>query len=214
MAVTYDAASAVNGTVVTSLSVNHTASGTNRAYVLGVGFIDGADTTFSAVSCGGVAATAVTGGDTTFQYSNYRSKIWYGVAPATSSQPATATFSTTIDYTGLAVLTAAGVDQTTTYDGVAWNEGASPVGQSITSTSGDLTVTFTWDDRLAAGATSSQTRRVSNWASMDTGPGTGTATHTWTHAAGYIWVLGLNLKAASGGGGSPTHFFMSMGVGT
>lgn len=208
----YDNGIAIDGSSVTSLTTGAftISSSANRAYLLGCYFTDGADTTHSAISCGGV--TGVSELDTTFQYSAYRTRVWSGVAPASGSQTATVTFSTTLDFVSISAITATGIDQATPTSGAGFNEGASPVSQSVTSSSGDLTCSYCSDERFDGGQTTNRTKRTTGYGCWDTGPGTGTTIHTWTHAAGYEWVVGINLKAATASGSIP-HKLMTLGVG-
>lgn len=80
---------------------------------------------------------------------------------------------------------------------------------SVTSASGDLTVTMGFDE--ANLGTTDQTAIVAaaDWGSLDYGPGTGTTTHAWSGSTAYWCVLGVNVAQAASGVSIPhaQHYY-------
>jgi hypothetical protein len=111
----------------------------------------------------------------------------------------------------LAVITATGVSDVA--NGNYAEAAANNVNIQITSTSGDLTATFSADGNTGTSHSTNQTIRISsNLIGGDTGPGTGSTTHTWTHTGAFASnVVGANFTAAGGGGGGGQPYIKRVG---
>jgi len=182
------------GTTLTTAAF--TISGTNRAAYIGFQF-NGVVTGITA-SCGGVAASAVTGADV-INASNIR-VVWFVViAPPTGSQTCTASWTNSVS-ASMGVITATGVDQTTPANNGTANDcgTATTCATTVTSTNGDLTLTIGGAGAVDSAQTTDQTLRQADFGCVDTGPGTGTTTHTWSHASTTMLNAGLNAKAVAG----------------
>lgn len=204
MAVAYDNSVTASDFSVTSITTgSFTISGSNRAAFVCLGWFS----TVSSVtgSVGGASFSAISGATATDGTAVITA--YYSIAPATGSQTGTASW-TTASSVALCVITATGVDQTTPVNGgVGVNGGfTTSVGSSITSTSGDLTVSGSFQDSGDTTQTTNQTARgTAQWCKVDTGPGTGTVTHTWSHVGSTNFIFaGANLLAVAAGGGGDT----------
>lgn len=200
-AVAFDASVTVHGFTVTTLTTGSftIGAGSNRACAIGLS--SGAAISAITASCGGASASAVTGATDT---DTIQVQIWVAIAPTSGTQTATASW-TGAQTTSLGAITATGVDQTTPMNNGTGNDTAaltqtSSNPLSITSTSGDLTVSLATDGSQDTTITSNQTKKTSDFGCMDIGPGTGTTSHTWTNGVSVTWrVAGANFKQAAGG---------------
>lgn len=132
----------------------------------------------SGPSVGGVNAGAVsgaTGSDATNNITGYAA-----IAPPSGSVTATATW-TTARSVSLGVIVANGVHQTIGMNNGTSATGSSPHSTDVTSNAGDLTVTVNANGLASSDQTTNQTKRITSFFCIDTGPGTaGPITHTWT----------------------------------
>lgn len=144
---------------------------------------------------GGVTGSAVasaTGDDGTWWHVVYKV-----LDPPSGSQTGSATWANSTTAL-VSVITATGADDVN--NGNYAETAGSAVGVAITSTSGDLTASFSGNDLTDTSASSNQTQRLSGTEiGADTGPGSGTTTHTWTHTGSFNCnVAGANFTAAGG----------------
>jgi len=200
MAVAFDATVSVRGFGVTSLTTaSFTIAGSDRAAQLQLSGDIVGSSGFSG-SVGGASGAAISNADATDQNTSLRVLCFGVTAPAAGSQTGTMSWTGSAADVTLGVITATGVDQTTSLNnGNNANSGfGGPTSLQITSTSGDLTCTAS--SSTSGSATTNQTSR---WASGsgagDTGPGTGTTTHSWS-TGNWIAAAGANFKPAAGGG--------------
>lgn len=199
MAVTYDNAVKVRGSGVTTVTTGAftISASANRAAALGFAF--DANISSLTASCGGATAAQILN-------ANYDTVVkvwlWGATAPASGSQTATASW-TTSSFMALGVVTAIGVDQTTSFTNGGNSNGASPLSLAVTSTSGDLTVTAYATENEDTATTTNQTKRtVDDLVGLDTGPGSGTTTHTWTFSGSTAGrIAGANFKAVAAASG-------------
>ena len=209
MAATYDANTTVDGWTVSSLLTGAftITSSANRAAILGLSFwTDLTGQTFSEILCGGQSGAAITDAAIWNAAGASGCKL-FGVKQPDSGSGKTAHLHwTTAATASLGVITASGVDQTT-----PWNGGTSAataygtsVSRSVTSAAGDLTVTSCLTNAGDKAQTSNYTKQTSDFACMDTGPGTSNPTHTWSHAATTMVVAGANFVQYAAAGGSTT----------
>lgn len=208
MSAQYDNSILANNFGVTSLTTGaFTISGSNRAAWVGFTLASNS-ATVSSVSCGGQSCSLVSGADTSTAVP-HRSRGYGCAAPATGSQTASVTVSPATDI-GITAITATGCDQTTPLNNGNQNTHASGAGGStvavtITSTSGDLTVTHSYSDDNMTGTdqTLHPTPINANW-NGDIGPGTGNTTHTWTdqNPSQEMLVVGANFQQVQAAGRS------------
>ena len=130
--------------------------------------------------------------------------VMYVNAPPQGSQTATMSWTGSSADAQVAVVTATGVDQSTAANNGNNTDGGytgSAVSCAITSSNGDLTITFHVEsDGVAASTNRTLITDFDIGFSVDRGPGTGTITHTWTPVGGsYNIIAGGNFKAAAGG---------------
>lgn len=202
----FDIAVTTHGTNVTTLTTGSftIGAGANRAAVVCL-YVQ-ALFTGATVSLGGVAATPISGASVDFAAGLYRVALFQVINPPSGSQTVTASW-TGSGSASLAAIVVSGGDQTApciNAVSATGGFGGSPVSVTITSTSGDLTVSFIADSLANLGDTTNQTQEVTDYACGDIGPGTGTTTHTWTpNGLGYQGVVGTNILAAATGGGGP-----------
>ena len=208
MAVAYDNSVQITGYTVVSLTTGSftIGSGNTCAFLAVAGGYTGSAPTSPSGSAGGATASVLSGASCTDGAGDAAFAL-YAINPASGSQTASASWTNTMDFAVLTVVTATGVDQATGMNnGNSNTDGYGPgVSVQITSTSGDLTTTCHFEGNAADGATTNQTIHVhTSGASCDTGPGTGTTTHTWTVAGGgnsAEVLVGGNFKAAAAAGG-------------
>lgn len=198
--VTYDtyAGIATTGSGVAGGTI--TLGGTNRGVAIWMAFGNGSVPGDLAITVGGVSATLVTG--TTV--GGYPVMAWYCVATGalTGSQTISATWGTATDGGGVAIA-GAGVNQTTPcYNGTT-TSGASPLSRSITSSSGELTLSGAgaYDGATVTVAspgvqTSVWTNYVAGHYNLAGGYGTtsGTETHKWASSGSNMAVSGVTFK--------------------
>jgi hypothetical protein len=200
MAAVYDNSADIEDFGVTTLTTpSFTISGANRAACLGVHGL--ANISAISGSCGGVSGTLVT--NTNRFFNSMEVQLIQVIAPATGSQTATASWTTSTS-ASLSVITATGVDQTTPLTQGATAEAgfATSINQPVTSASGDLTTTICGTGAADELQTTNKTQRTTAFHCSDTGDGTGTQTHTWTPSGAMdLITAGANfLQVAAGGG--------------
>src|ERR1700756_3968755 len=130
MAIAFDASSRGSGTSVSSLTVSHTCSGSNRILLVALEWVEG-PTTDTGVTYNGVAMTAI------FQGFNptgtRRMSLYYIVAPATGTNNIVASWgSSTFGTTILLALSYTGAKQAGVPD--ASTSGGSASGSPVTAT--------------------------------------------------------------------------------
>jgi hypothetical protein len=211
-AVAYDNTVTVHGSSVTTLTTaGFVIAGTNRAAVVGI--YSSAAITSITTSVGGVSGALVTG--TAFAVSGMGTVLYGVIAPPTGSQTATANWTGSV-IAALGVETAQGVNQATplTNGTGATQAFGLTVSKAVTSAAGDLTATQVGTGSPVTTATSNQTKKTSDYGSMDVGPGTaGPITHTWTVAANQAITISCANFLASGGGAAspPTRTLIGVG---
>lgn len=197
MAVAFDNTASTSGSGVTSLTTpSFTIAGANRAAMLGLSQGGNGSTAFSG-NCGNVAASLVSGTDTGAAVTT-RSQIWQVIAPDTSTQTASMSW-TTAQNAILGVVTATAVDQTTPVNNgtLVTNAGVNTsVSLTITSTSGDLTMDTVASNVAISAPTQTQEWNLGTAGAGSIGPGTGTTTHAWTLANGIRCSSGANFVLA------------------
>lgn len=220
MAIGFNAASK-NAANSTSVSVNHTAAGSDR-YVL-IGVFQNTDHTISSISYGAQTPTLLG--------SSGRLSVYGLVAPATGSQSVSAT-SNQSEGMAIGVISYTGVDQST------------PVGVVVDDTNTEIASISVVASSLASGvvvdacamintemaADGSQTERVSYdepapdghqvgfWAfGMSQKPGAASVTMQWSCAESFgdnvIVAVPLIAASGGGGGGSTNQNLTLLGVG-
>ena len=202
MAVTYDAVKEAFDFGVTTLnSGNFTiGAGADRAAIVVLACL--ADPgAITSVTCGGQSGTAIpgaSGNNTYWWFAAYKV-----INPASGTQSASVTWTNSVTAC-VGVITATGVDQTTAVNGGNYAQAAADnVTIQITSTSGDLTATFSANDNASTTGSTNQTSRLATVEMpIDTNGGGGTTSHIWTHSGAFnVNAVGANFIAASGGGG-------------
>lgn len=197
MAVAYDNSATIDDFGVTSKTTGaFTIAGSNRAAFVGLGAF--LDTTVESATCGGVSGTKIASTD--LFASGLQVMLFSVIAPAAGSQTASCSWTGAASCT-VAVVTLSGVNQTTPANGGVNHSTpfATTNSQSVTSTSGDLTITFLEDGNGDGASTSNQTKKTTGQCgSFDIGPGTGTTTHTWSRAAADMVLSGANAAQAGG----------------
>lgn len=123
MAVAFDAASSGQGTGVTSLTVSHTCSGSDRLLTVGASVSAGSPPTISGVTYNSVAMTAMSGPTLFITFGRYSS--WRLIAPATGANNIVASFGGTADEAAVGGISFTGAHQTTPLGTVAEAEGTS-----------------------------------------------------------------------------------------
>ena len=196
MAVAFDnnAGASVFGTSVTTAAF--TISGSNRVAVTAFGRFTAL--TNIVVTCAGVTGTLITGAEVADLIGLYQH-----IAPATGSQTASASWTETAS-ASVGATTMTGVDQTTPANNGTSASGASPQSLSVTSTSGDLTVTGCIVNSGETNHSSDQTNKNTGiYGNTDIGPGTGTTTHIWTRVGDTMRIAGANIVAVAVAGWGP-----------
>lgn len=198
------------GGTVNSMTVSHTASGSNRLVLIDVHHFNG---TISGVTYGGVACTLVTSVENTSN-SALRLARYRLIAPATGAQNAIASFTGDPAVIGaLLVHSYTDCDQTTPLGTSASAEGdsAGPATVNVSSASGELVADalFVFNPSITAGAgqtVNDADLEFENWGGNDfssgssTEAGAGTVTMSWTFGASGVWnIIGSPLKPPSGG---------------
>lgn len=214
MAVAFDAASAATGISVTSLSVNHTASGANRAAKITVSWYGAASPTVTALTVNGSSTGVVNTSTQSHADGSRFMNTYYILAPPTSSVAYAASFSGTVDECAIQVVSLTGVDQTTPVGTDVESQGndTNPVVNSVISATNELVVGSMRGFYPAATVTAGggQTSRIENesWsggsdvADTSTSDGASSVNMSWTVAATARWLAhGISFKADSGGGG-------------
>lgn len=227
MAVTFDAQSAVKTDAITSITLSHTCTGSNRLLLVGTHayFSSSQTATCTGVTYSGTAMTLVARRRQNGVVSDsVVTELWYLIAPATGANNIVATWSTTTTQSAVNGVSFAGADQTTGINGSQVNSSStgSTLAVTITSASGDMTCTALgtwWDD----GATSSQTIRGTAFGvgdqyggGGDTAAGAASVTHTWTRAGAdddLSAVVGCNVIQAAGGVTTRRYSLPLMGLG-
>lgn len=217
-AVVFDNKASVTGTSVTTLTtVAFTiTSSANRAGTVAICTRNASTSGFTS-GIGGTAGAFITGTEGTLSTAHL---LLHGVtAPPSGSQTATASWTTAAN-AGIGALTASGVNQTTPLtNGTFTTSSVSPTSLSVTSTSGDLTMTGLCINNAGVDPTTNQTIEyldeiVSSLTSAgDIGPGTGTTTHTWTSITNSKVISGANFLAAGGAPPAASPMRTLMGVG-
>ena len=205
MAVAYDTATGGEN------SINHTASGANRLAVLALSWFGGV--TVTGVTYGGNAMTLV-GQLEHPDNSNLHMALAYYVAPATSSQAVTPTYSGSAILSYLQVATFTGVDQGTPISGgaVTSNSGASQtnIAPSVDSvTANDLMFGAGYGGGPPASIGAGTSRLLANdwggnglWNGLATNAGTGTVSVDWTHGDNRALACAARIIAVSTGSSS------------
>lgn len=198
-----DATTTTSDSAVTSLSLNHTATGSNRHALIGI-FTNSevsVTATYGGVSCSLVAVVG--------EYSELR---LFGItAPATGSQAVVATFNGESSACAMGVISFTDVDQASPYrdSDSTYLEGTS-ISRTVDSSGTDLVVDVASGVTDAITADGAQTERVSldnfeeafRSLGMSTRAGAGaTTTMTWTAGSTALQQIAVSLVAASSGGG-------------
>src|SRR5581483_2455413 len=200
MAVAYDNSATIDGFGIATLTTGSftIGSGANRAALLGLGIYSA---TASAISgtCAGTSGSIITG--TTEQALSMTSILIGVTAPASGSKTAHAQWTTSAS-ASLGVITATGVNQTTPFNnGTANSTGTGSCSVTVTSNSGYLTSTVGINSGAGSNQTTNQTKKTTDFACMDIGPGTGSTTHTWTGTSNNN-VSGANFAQVSSNSGA------------
>lgn len=197
MPVVYDTSTFAEDFGVTTVTTGSfsIANQPDRCAMVSLGTVGSNGGVTSGPTVGGVNAAAVsgaTGSDATNNITIYRA-----LAPPVGSATATATW-TTARSVSLGVVVAYNVDQSSGMNGGTSGTGSSPHSLNVTSNAGDLTASVNANGLTSSDQTSNQTKRVTSFVCIDTGPGTaGPITHTWTKsgataslivAANFIYV--------------------------
>lgn len=197
MASTYDTFGRTSGAAVTSLTTPSftITSSANRCAHLVVAVHPGqaTNTNFSA-SVAGTAATLVTNGDSG-TVSNNRAIGYFVIAPASGSQTATSSWTGSATGANLSVQTASSVDQTTGMNNGTAARGGSLQSLTITTTSGDLTVSAYRNNKTTQMTCTNMTVKFN---------GAGSASDTFGGAAGPGNTSSDVHNWDGGGGGSST----------
>lgn len=223
MAVAYDTAAAATGLGVTSLSVNLTATGANRAAKITVSWYGAAAQTVTALTVNGSSSGVVTTSTQSHADGSRFMNTYYILAPPTSSVAYTAAFSAAVDECCIQVVSMTGVDQTTPVGTDIESQGndTNPVATSVSSATNELAVGSMRGFYPAATVTAGggQTSRIENesWsggsdvADSSTIPGATTVSFSWTVAATARWLAhGISFKEA--GGATNTNIQPSAGA--
>lgn len=207
MAVAFDAASSNTGsTSVTSVSVSHTFSGSNRAAHVSVTWfsdIDIQSLTVNGSSTGvtQLAASAHTN-DTRDRIATYKV-----VAPPTGSITVQANWGSAIHYPSIEVVSLTGVDQTTPTGTVATAEGTGTTATvDVSSASGEFVIdgVRAATSSITVGAGQTSRAENENWEGNEISAGTSTeagaasVTMSWTVGASARWMIhGVSFKPVS-----------------
>lgn len=215
MAVAPDAASSgVALAGVTSASWSHTASGSDRGVVVGIGAGSGGTPTVTSITYGGAGMTLVPSG--TLHDANGQDVWLYRlIAPATGSQTVSVTFSIAV-YGACGSVSVTGADQTTmtgtAVTGTAASGTTSPA-LVVASAVGDLVIDTIkkWNGNASSpGVGAGQTQRwvgsdgsFNEYGACSTEPGAASVTMTWTDTFTPAWTgVAVNI-IASGGAAAP-----------
>lgn len=211
MAVAFDAlgpSSAGSGTTnTTSISWNHTCSGSNRLLIVGVGMGGATASVTTSVTYNSVGMTSM-GQVLSDNQTDGWVEMFYLIAPSTGTNQVVYTCSHSRDLTG-GSLSYTGVDQTTPVVNTATAFGASTTPSvNVTNPSGNIVVdavvcgsaitssnqTLQWKDNLAG------TSGAGN-AAQSTSTSTGTVTMSYVTPSDWWGIIATSVAAASGGGG-------------
>jgi hypothetical protein len=212
MAVAYNAASQASGDSA-GPSVSHTAAGSDRFVLIGVGI--GNSSTISAISYGAQTPTLIS--------ANGAISLYRLTAPNTGAQTVSVTLSATAPY-ALGVISFTGVDQTTPVGthATATNDGQTSISTSVSSAADRMVADLAFMVFNIMAADGTQTERVSVdsidggfiSAGMSTKPGSASVTMTWTATStfgdNYITVVPINAAAGAGGGVPKLQSFQRM----
>lgn len=202
MAIAFDAASSNGNGGVTSISVSHTAAGSNRAAIIAV--IAEGGVTISSVTYGGVACTLLRDhSDSASGVHMYRI-----LAPNTGAQTVQANFSGSSSRCAIGVVTFTGVDQTTPFGTAvdAKTTASTTISVDASSATGEVVVDMAWvvDNNITVGA--GQTAHIDQddiagvfrSFGMSSEAGATTTTMSWTHTTnGTNFIIAVPLKPAS-----------------
>lgn len=218
MAVAFDAATDGTSGAASSISVTHTATGTDRAAFAGGGAVDGSPDLVSSGTYGGTGMTERWDAVFATFYTHFGLTL---VAPATGAQTVTVNFAGQNGNSSLAVVTATGVDQTTPFGTAATATGNSTTPSvNVSAATDDLVV----DNLIYVGTGTAthgagQTERTSNTAVGSefghyTTTEAGAATVTMDHTiASNNWAIGgIAFKTAAATAASPKRL-LTLGVG-
>lgn len=206
MAATFDAATDGTSGAATSISVTHTATGTDRAAFAGGCAVDGSPDLVSSGTYGGVAMTERWDAVFATFYTHFGLTL---VAPATGAQTVTITFGGQNGNSSLAVVTATSVDQTTPFGTAATATGNSTTPSvAVSAATDDLVVdSVAYVGTGAATAGTGQTGRTANTSigaemghATSTEAGAASVTMSWTIATANWAIGGIAFKAAAAGG--------------
>ena len=208
MAATFDAATDGSGTSVSSITVSHTATGTDRAAFAGGGAVDfGSGTPTASATYAGSAMTERWDAAFATFYAHHGYTL---VAPATGAQNVVLTWNVTAGGS-FAVVTATSVDQTTPFGTPATATGSSTTPSvNVSAATNDLVVdNLVYVGTGTATAGTNQTARTSNtnvggeighYTSTEAGATTTTMSYT---IASSNWAIGgIAFKAAAAAGGT------------
>ena len=195
MAIAYDTASSAQATAASSISVSHTASGSDRAAFIGVGSSAESPDLTSTVTYGGSSCTEIW--DFIGQTYAHNSSHYY-IAPPTSSQTVTATLAGTDDELVIGVTSMTGVHQTTPI--------GTPQTANATSNAPSVNVSSATDElvvdnlyAITANTLTVGAGQTERWAQTigtavvgkgSTEVGSATTTMSWSMAGADIWTIG------------------------
>mgnify|MGYP001572761043 CR=1 FL=1 len=193
MAIAFDAATSAQATAASSISLSHTASGSDRRAFIGVGNSAESVATVTGVTYGGSSCTALW---------NFTAQTYYHnagfdfIAPAASSQTVTATLANADDELTLGVITFTGAHQSTAPTTATANGSGTAPSVAVASASDRMVVDNVYLGNPNATVGAGQTQRwQQNVSTSTTGAGsteTGSATTTmsWTTTPSDSWTIG------------------------
>ncbi len=206
MAIVFDAASSTSNGGVTSLSLSHTATGSDRVVLFGVYH---EATTVSALTYGGVQSASLIRDHSAADMSLYQL-----VAPATGAQTVQLNFAGTSSRCALLVVSYTGVDQTTPFaTDVEATTATTTLTVNATSDTGQLVVDLAAYGENNITVDAGQTARielddftgVNRSIGMSEKAGAATTSMTWTCSiAGDGFIIAVPLLPSSGGAGTPS----------